>query len=96
MLYGGGSIKKNGIYKQVKNALKSFEVIEFIGIPANHEYEILIDALKIIKEEKITYMLASNDAANNSLGEKPVSFPPISIVLSESKIFPAGDLILTL
>jgi NADP-dependent alcohol dehydrogenase len=58
MLYGGGSIKKNGIYEQVKNALKSFEVIEFGGIPANPEYEILMDALKIIKEEKITYMLA--------------------------------------
>ncbi len=58
MLYGGGSIKKNGIYEQVKNALKNFEVIEFGGIPANPEYEILMDALKIIKEEKITYMLA--------------------------------------
>ncbi|MBU0697203.1 MAG: iron-containing alcohol dehydrogenase [Bacteroidetes bacterium] len=58
MLYGGGSIKKNGIYEQVKNALKSFEVIEFGGIPANPEYEILMDALKVIKEEKITYMLA--------------------------------------
>ena len=58
MLYGGGSIKKNSIYEQVKNALKGFEVIEFGGIPANPEYEILMDALKIIKEEKITYMLA--------------------------------------
>ncbi|MET3112693.1 NADP-dependent alcohol dehydrogenase [Pedobacter sp. CG_S7] len=58
MLYGGGSIKKNGIYEQVKNSLKGFEVIEFGGIPANPEYEVLLDALKIIKEEKITYMLA--------------------------------------
>ncbi len=58
MLYGGGSIKKNGIYEQVKTALKSFEVIEFGGIPANPEYEVLMEALKVIKEEKITYMLA--------------------------------------
>jgi NADP-dependent alcohol dehydrogenase len=58
MLYGGGSIKKNGIYEQVKNALKDFEVIEFGGIPANQEYEVLMQALKVIKEEKITYMLA--------------------------------------
>jgi NADP-dependent alcohol dehydrogenase len=58
MLYGGGSIKKNGIYEQVKNALKDFEVIEFGGIPANPEYEVLMQALKVIKEEKITYMLA--------------------------------------
>ena len=58
MLYGGGSIKKNGIYEQVKNALKGIEIIEFGGIPANPEYEVLLDALKIIKEENITYMLA--------------------------------------
>ena len=47
MLYGGGSIKKNGIYEQIKNALKDFEVIEFGGIPANPEYEILMQALSI-------------------------------------------------
>jgi NADP-dependent alcohol dehydrogenase len=58
MLYGGGSIKKNGIYEQVKSALKNFEVVEFGGIPANPEYEILMDALKVIKSENITYMLA--------------------------------------
>jgi len=34
MLYGGGSIKRNGIYEQVKSALEGFEVIEFGGIPA--------------------------------------------------------------
>jgi len=58
MLYGGGSIKSNGIYEQVIQALKDFEVIEFSGIPANPEYEILMDALKIIKSENVTFMLA--------------------------------------
>ena len=58
MLYGGGSIKKNGIYEQVKNALSDFEVLEFGGIPANPEYSVLLDALKIMKEEKIDYLLA--------------------------------------
>ena len=58
MLYGGGSIKKNGIYEQVKNALSDFKVLEFGGIPANPEYSVLLDALKIIKEEKIDYLLA--------------------------------------
>ena len=58
MLYGGGSIKKNGIYERVKSALKDFKVLEFGGIPANPEYEILLDALKIIKSEKITLLLA--------------------------------------
>ncbi|RXP53782.1 iron-containing alcohol dehydrogenase [Lutibacter sp. HS1-25] len=58
MLYGGGSIKKNGIYEQVTTALSNFDVVEFGGIPANPEYEVLIKALKIIKEEKITFLLA--------------------------------------
>jgi len=58
MLYGGGSIKKNGIYEQVTTALKNHEVMEFGGIPANPEYAVLIKALKVIKEENITYLLA--------------------------------------
>ncbi|MFV8225638.1 iron-containing alcohol dehydrogenase [Christiangramia aquimixticola] len=58
LLYGGGSIKKNGIYEQVKTALSQHEVIEFGGIPANPEYDILMEALKVIKEKKVTYLLA--------------------------------------
>ena len=58
LLYGGGSIKKNGIYEQVTSALSNFVVIEFGGIPANPEYAVLLDALKIIKEENITFLLA--------------------------------------
>ncbi|MGR7814234.1 iron-containing alcohol dehydrogenase [Lacinutrix undariae] len=58
LLYGGGSIKKNGIYDQVKTALAKVNVVEFGGIPANPEYSVLMDALKVIKDEKITYLLA--------------------------------------
>jgi NADP-dependent alcohol dehydrogenase len=58
MLYGGGSIKKNGVYEQVIDALSEFDVIEFGGIPANPEYEVLKKALAIIKSENITYLLA--------------------------------------
>jgi NADP-dependent alcohol dehydrogenase len=58
LLYGGGSIKKNGIYEQVKTALSKVTVLEFGGIPANPEYSVLMDALKVIKDEKITYLLA--------------------------------------
>ncbi|MEJ7559007.1 MAG: iron-containing alcohol dehydrogenase [Pedobacter sp.] len=58
LLYGGGSIKTNGIYEQVTQALQGFEVVEFSGIPANPEYEILMKALEIIESEQITFMLA--------------------------------------
>ncbi|NRD23669.1 iron-containing alcohol dehydrogenase [Winogradskyella litoriviva] len=58
LLYGGGSIKKNGIYDQVKTALTGVDVTEFGGIPANPEYATLMDALKVIKDQNITYLLA--------------------------------------
>ena len=58
MLYGGGSIKQNGIYNQVMFALKGYTVFEFGGIPANPEYAILINALELIRTEKIDFLLA--------------------------------------
>ncbi len=58
LLFGGGSIKKNGVYENVMNALTDFEVVEFGGIPPNPEYSVLKKALAIIKEEKITFLLA--------------------------------------
>tara|TARA_R110002051_G_scaffold137916_2_gene210515 strand:+ start:20117 stop:21274 length:1158 start_codon:yes stop_codon:yes gene_type:complete len=58
MLYGGGSIKKNGIYEQVTKALTKVDVTEFGGIPANPEYAVLMEALEVIKSKNITYLLA--------------------------------------
>jgi NADP-dependent alcohol dehydrogenase len=58
LLYGGGSIKKNGIYEQVMDALSGFEVMEMGGIPPNPEYSILIKALELIKAHDITFLLA--------------------------------------
>ena len=58
MVYGGGSIKKNGVYDQVSEALKDHDVIEFGGIPANPEYAVLLDALEIIKTKDIDFILA--------------------------------------
>ncbi|WP_298540084.1 iron-containing alcohol dehydrogenase [uncultured Aquimarina sp.] len=58
LLYGGGSIKKNGVYDQVISALKDHDIIEFSGIEANPEYTTLLKALEIIKKEGIGYMLA--------------------------------------
>ena len=58
MLYGGGSIKRNGIYEKVSEELANFEVIEFGGIEANPQYSTLLRALEIIKSEGITFMLA--------------------------------------
>lgn len=56
--YGGGSIKKNGVYNQVKEALKGFEWYEFGGIEANPHFETCMEAVKIVKEKGITFLLS--------------------------------------
>ena len=53
LTYGGGSIKKNGVFEQVQNALKDHFYIEFGGIEANPEYETLMKAVKLAREEKL-------------------------------------------
>ena len=58
VLYGGGSIKSNGIYTQVSDALKNHTWFEFGGIPANPEYTILMEALSLIKNKEIDFLLA--------------------------------------
>jgi NADP-dependent alcohol dehydrogenase len=58
LTYGGGSIKKNGVYEQVMKALKGFNLIEFGGIEANPHYETLMKAVEVVKREKVGFLLA--------------------------------------
>lgn len=56
--YGGGSIKKNGVYDQVIAALKEHHYIEFGGIEPNPKYATLIQAVELAKKEGVNYLLA--------------------------------------
>lgn len=56
--YGGGSIFKNGVYDQVKESIKGFDVVEFGGIEPNPHYETLMKAVDLVKKEKITFLLS--------------------------------------
>ena len=56
--FGGGSVKKNGVYEQVKAALKGFDVVEFWGIEANPKIETLRKAIQLGKEEKVDFLVA--------------------------------------
>lgn len=58
LAYGGGSIFKNGVYDQVKTALKDYEIVEFGGIEPNPRYETLMKAVQIIREQNIDFILA--------------------------------------
>lgn len=56
-LYGGGSIKKNGVYDQVVKALEGKTWFEFSGIEPNPHYETLMKAVELVKKEKIDFLL---------------------------------------
>lgn len=58
LTYGGGSIKQNGVYDQVKNALKDAEILEFGGIEVNPHYETCMKAVEIVKAENIGFLLS--------------------------------------
>jgi len=58
MTYGGGSIKKNGVYNQVIDALKDYKVVEFGGIEANPQYSTLMKAVDICRKESIDFILS--------------------------------------
>ena len=58
VIYGGGSIKKNGVYDQVADALKETTWFEFSGVEPNPTKETLDKAVKIVKEQNIDFILA--------------------------------------
>ncbi|MES2070809.1 MAG: iron-containing alcohol dehydrogenase [Pseudomonadota bacterium] len=58
VLYGGGSIKQNGVFDQVMAALGTRSVTEFTGIEPNPSYETLMGAVALIKKENIDFLLA--------------------------------------
>ncbi len=58
IIYGGGSIKSNGVYDQVVKALSYFEWFEYSGIEANPHYETCMKVVSYINEKKINYLLA--------------------------------------
>ncbi len=58
VLYGGGSIKNNGVYQQVTDALTDHDWIEFSGIEPNPTMETLDKAVALAKQAATQYILA--------------------------------------
>jgi len=56
--YGGGSVKKNGVLDQVYSQLEGLDVLEFSGIEPNPTYETLMKAVEIVRQQKVTFLLA--------------------------------------
>ncbi|WP_373974062.1 iron-containing alcohol dehydrogenase [Chitinibacter sp. SCUT-21] len=58
ILLGGESARKNGTLAEVRAALGAREVLEFNGIEPNPSYETLMQAVELIRREKLDYLLA--------------------------------------
>ncbi|MCI5623966.1 MULTISPECIES: iron-containing alcohol dehydrogenase [Anaerostipes] len=60
LIYGGGSIKKNGIYDQVVSILKANgkEIYEDGGVMPNPTVEKLYEGIKIARDNKVDLLLA--------------------------------------
>lgn len=58
VVFGGGSIKKNGVYDQVSEALEGHEWLEFSGVEPNPTKETLDKAVAMVKEHGVDFILA--------------------------------------
>ena len=58
LLAGGGSIKTNGVYDQVKAALGERTVFEHWGVEANPDFDTLIPAVETCRREGVNWVLA--------------------------------------
>jgi NADP-dependent alcohol dehydrogenase len=58
LTFGGGSIKSNGVYDQVKEALSKHNCVEFWGIEPNPSVETLRKAVELGKKESVNFILA--------------------------------------
>ena len=59
LTYGGGSIKKIGLYDKVKDLLSDFEIYELGGIEPNPKYSTsVLSGVKLCKEHNIDAVLA--------------------------------------
>ncbi|MBO5336852.1 MAG: iron-containing alcohol dehydrogenase [Lachnospiraceae bacterium] len=91
MVYGGGSIRKNGLYDKVKELLADFEVFELGGVEPNPKITSVREGAAICKKEKIDVVLAVGggstiDAAKVMAAAAYYEGEPWDLVVDSSKI----------
>lgn len=91
VVYGGGSIKRNGIYDDVMKQLSDFEVYELSGITPNPRVSAVREGTKICKEHDIDVILAVGggstiDATKHIAASACYDGDPWDLVLDRSKV----------
>lgn len=69
LVYGGGSIKRNGIYDTVKNLLNDFIVFELGGVEPNPKIESVRHGVEICKNEGIDVVLCVGGGSTIDCGK---------------------------
>ena len=56
--YGGGSAKRIGLLKKIKEQLKDFHLVDFGGIEANPQFTTLMKGVELARKESVEFILA--------------------------------------
>ncbi|CAM3116768.1 iron-containing alcohol dehydrogenase [Leuconostoc rapi] len=90
LTYGGGSIKKSGLYDRVIKALDGLNVVELTGIAPNPKIESVRKGQQLVKSQNIDVVLAVGggsviDAAKVIASSKFYASDPWELVVEPSK-----------
>ncbi|MGN0916405.1 MAG: iron-containing alcohol dehydrogenase [Succinivibrio sp.] len=91
LTYGGGSIKKIGLYDKIKKLFKDFEIFELSGIEPNPKISSVRQGVEICKKEHIDFILAAGggsviDCSKNIACGACYDGDPWDLVLDCSKV----------
>lgn len=91
LVYGGGSIKKTGLYDKVYELLKDFEIYELSGIEPNPKLTSVEAGTKICKEKGVDVILAVGggsciDASKHIACSACYEGNPWDLVMDRSKV----------
>lgn len=91
LVYGGGSIKKTGLYDKILELLKKFEIFELSGIEPNPKVDSVRKGVSLCKKNDIDVILAVGggsciDASKNIACGACYEGDPWELVLDRSKV----------
>ena len=91
LTYGGGSIKRSGIYDKIKELYKGAEIFELSGIEPNPKITSIRKGVEIAKKEKVDFILAVGggsvlDASKNIAAGAFYDGDPWDLVVDSSKV----------
>lgn len=104
LCFGGGSIKRNGVYDQVKDGLAAHKVYEFGGIEPNPDVDTLVKAIELGRKRDVDFVLAVGGGSvidGSKLVAAAIPYPgtdPWTIIqgnaaLARSEVLPLGTIL---